>query len=221
MARTFQPRFEDLPGVVPVFPLTGVLLLPGGRLPLNVFEPRYLNMVEDVLGLGRMLAMVQPREDSGEAMEASPDLYSVACLGRIISFEETPEGRILVTLLGLNRFRIQDEEPLVRGYRRVRADYRDYAQDLAEPGAVTIDRARLFSVLQPFATRRGLNFNWDLMREVENRPLITALAMVCPFEPREKQAILEAVSAQARADLLLALLEMGAIESGDNGSQRQ
>ncbi|MBB4266689.1 LON peptidase substrate-binding domain-containing protein [Roseospira visakhapatnamensis] len=221
MLRSFQPRFEDLPAVVPVFPLTGVLLLPGGRLPLNVFEPRYLNMIEDTLGQGRMLAMVQPREDSGEALEAAPALYSVACLGRIVSFEEAPEGRLLITLLGLSRFRVRDEEPLVRGYRRVGADYSAFENDLADPGAVTIDRDRLFSVLQPFATRRGLNFNWDLMREVESRPLVTALAMICPFEPREKQAILEAVTLQERADLLLALLEMGAIESGDNGRQRQ
>jgi len=221
MVRTFQPRFEELPAVVPVFPLTGVLLLPGGRLPLNVFEPRYLSMVEDVLGQGRMLAMVQPREDSGEALEAAPELYSVACVGRIVSFEETPEGRLLITLLGLNRLHIRGEEPLYRGYRRVQADYAAFKQDLNEPEPITLNRDKLFAALKPFATRRGLNFNWDLMREVENRPLITALAMVCPFEPREKQAILEAVTAQERADLLLALLEMGAIESGDNGGQRQ
>jgi len=221
MVRTFHPRFDELPAIVPVFPLTGVLLLPGGRLPLNIFEPRYLTMVEDCLGQGRMIAMAQPREDSGEMLEEAPALYDVACLGRIVSFEETSDGRLLITLLGINRLRIVGEEPVERGYRRVRANYTQYDQDMAESDPVTVDRDRLFTVLRPFASRRGLNFNWDLMREVDSRPLVTALAMVCPFEPREKQAILEAATVQERADLVLALLEMGAIESGDNGGQRQ
>jgi len=221
MVRVFQPRFDELPRTVPVFPLTGVLLIPGGRLPLNIFEPRYLSMVEDALATGRMMAMVQPREASGEAEEADPALYSVACLGRIISFEEMPDGRITITLLGLNRFRIANELPLHRGYRRVEADYTDFADDLDEQKPPTIDRDRLFAALKPFAAHHGLSFNWDIMRDVETRPLLTSLAMVCPFEPREKQALLEAATPQDRADLMLALLEMGAIESSQGGTAPQ
>lgn len=223
MVRTFHPRFEELPGTVAVFPLTGVLLIPGGRLPLNIFEPRYLNMVEDALAAGRMMAMVQPRDSlpDAEPDEAPPALYDVACLGRITAFEETPDGRLSITLLGLNRFRLGEELPLHRGFRRVRADYAPFPHDLDDPVGLQIDRDRLFSVLKPFAARHGLTFNWDIMREVDTRPLVTSLAMVCPFEPREKQALLEAATPQDRADLMLALLEMGAIESSAGGTARQ
>jgi Lon protease-like protein len=220
MVRAFQPRFDELPQTVPVFPLTGVLLIPGGRLPLNIFEPRYLNMVEDALGAGRMMAMVQPREAAREAEEADPPVYDIACLGRIVSFEEMPDGRLTITLLGLNRFRIVEELPLLRGYRRAMADYAPFGQDLDEPAPADIDRDRLFKALKPFAARHGLAFNWDIMREVDTRPLLTSLAMVCPFEPREKQALLEAATPQDRADLMVALLEMGAIESS-GGMARQ
>jgi len=217
-----RPRVEDLPGTVAVFPLTGVLLIPGGRLPLNIFEPRYLNLVEDAMAAGRLMAMVQPREPR-EPMEetrdetGTPALYDVACLGRIISFEESGDGRLSITLLGLCRFRVGEELPLQRGYRRVRADYGPFAGDLEPPAEVSVDRDRLFAVLRPFASRHGLSFNWDLMREVDSAPLLTSLAMVCPFEPREKQALLEAATPQARADLMLALLEMGAMEPGEGG----
>ncbi|KAA5603887.1 peptidase S16 [Roseospira marina] len=221
MVRAFQPRFDELPETVAVFPLTGVLLIPGGRLPLNIFEPRYLNLVQDALANGRMMAMVQPRAASGEAEESEPDVYEIACLGRIVAYEETPDGRLTITLLGLNRFRITQELPLHRGYRRVTADYSGFAQDLDDSKTAEIDRDRLFTVLKPFASRHGLSFNWDIMREVETRPLLTSLAMVCPFEPREKQALLEAETPQDRADLLLALLEMGAMESSSGGTAPQ
>ncbi|WP_299439110.1 LON peptidase substrate-binding domain-containing protein [uncultured Rhodospira sp.] len=221
MVRTFQPRFDELPDTVPVFPLTGALLLPGGRLPLNIFEPRYLSMVEDALAAGRLMAMVQPRGDEAETQEATPALYDVGCLGRIISFEETPDGRLLITLLGLNRCRLGEELPLTRGYRRVRADYAPYPRDLDDTAPVDINRDKLFAALKPFAAGHGLSFNWDIMREVETRPLITSLAMACPFEPREKQALLEAETPQARAELMLALLEMGAIGATAGGGARQ
>ncbi|MBB4287579.1 LON peptidase substrate-binding domain-containing protein [Roseospira goensis] len=223
MVRTFHPRFDELPAVVPVFPLSGVLLLPGGRLPLNIFEPRYLNLVEDALGAGREMAMAQPRQSDqdGDTEEATPPLFDVACLGRIVSFEETSDGRLLITLMGLNRFRVGEELALHRGYRRVRADYGPYREDMDESPAVAIDRDRLFGVLKPFAARHGLSFNWDIMREVDTRPLVTSLAMVCPFEPREKQALLEAGTPQERADLMMALLEMGAMDTTGGGGARQ
>ncbi|MQX38069.1 LON peptidase substrate-binding domain-containing protein [Roseospira navarrensis] len=221
MVRAFQPRFDELPRTVPVFPLTGVLLIPGGRLPLNIFEPRYLSMVEDALAAGRMMAMVQPRQAAGEAEEADPAVYDVACLGRIVSFDEMPDKRITITLLGLNRFRIAEELPLYRGYRRAVADYTPYPEDLEEARPATVDRDRLFALLKPFASRHGLSFNWDVMKDVEMRPLLTSLAMVCPFEPREKQALLEADTPQDRADLMLALLEMGAVASSSGGSAPQ
>lgn len=221
-----RPRVEDLPTTVAVFPLTGVLLVPGGRLPLNIFEPRYLNLVEDAMASGRMMAMAQPREPRDPMEETRdedglPALYDVACLGRIVSFEETGDGRLAITLLGLSRFHVREELPMQRGYRRVRVCYHDFAGDLEPPAEMTVDRDRLFAVLKPFAARHGLSFNWDLMREVDSAPLLTSLAMVCPFEPREKQALLEAANPQARAELMLALLEMGAMDAGDGSGQPQ
>ena len=215
-------RPQDLPASVAVFPLTGVLLVPAGRLPLNIFEPRYLNLVEDAMATGRLMAMVQPRAPRDPMEETrddtgTPALYDVACLGRIVSFEESGDGRLSITLLGLCRFRVGEELPPQRGYRRVNADYAPFAADLDGPATVAVDRDRLFSVLKPFAARHGLAFNWELMREVDSGPLLTSLAMVCPFEPREKQALLEADTPQTRADLMLALLEMGALEAGDSG----
>jgi Lon protease-like protein len=207
----FHPRLADLPEEIAVFPLPGALLLPQGRLPLNIFEPRYLAMTLDALANGRMFGMVQPDARSPKG-PTGPGLYRVGCLGRLSSFSETEDGRLLITLTGLIRFRIAEELPLAAGgYRRVRADYADFAADLAveaEPPA--LDRAELLAALRPYFRARGIEANWEAVEQTADSMLVTTLAMVCPFEVPEKQALLEAPDGMERARMLVALMRMGA-----------
>ena len=205
----WAPKPSDLPAEIAVFPLTGALLLPLGRLPLNIFEPRYLAMTEDSLCQGRMFGMIQP--NAGEPGGAhGPSLYRVGCLGRISSFSETDDGRLLITLTGVARFSVAEELPMRRGYRRVRADYAAYLGDLEATPRLVLDRARLEESLRAYFRANRIEANWDAVRETPDAMLVTTLAMVCPFEPREKQALLEAPTLQDRADMLLALVEIGA-----------
>ena len=204
------PAYADLPAEIPVFPLSGALLLPQGRLPLNVFEPRYLAMVSDALAAGRMVGMIQP-DPVAEPGPTGPGLYRIGCLGRLTSFAETDDGRFLVTLSGVIRFRIADELAMNHGYRRVRVEYDRFRddRDLGET-AGGIDRAALLAALRPFFRARGIEANWDAVEQTADSMLVLTLAMICPFEPREKQALLEAEDAPARAAMLIALLQMGA-----------
>jgi hypothetical protein len=207
----FHPRLQDLPPEIAVFPLSGALLLPQGRLPLNIFEPRYLAMTEAALGAGRVFGMVQP--DAGRPDGATgPATYAVGCLGRIGSFSETEDGRFLITLNGLIRFRIAEELPLAPGgFRRVRADYAPFAADLdAAASAPQLDRAMLVGALRGYFRARGIQANWEAVEKTDDALLVTSLAMVCPFSAPEKQALLEAPTPDARAAMLASLLEMGA-----------
>jgi Lon protease-like protein len=210
----FHPRLADLPPQIAVFPLTGALLLPQGRLPLNIFEPRYLAMTLDSLAAGRMFGMVQP-DAKAPKQQAGPGLYRIGCLGRLSSFSETDDGRLLITLTGVTRFRIAEELPLAAGgYRRVRADYADFAADLmvdeAEEAPAGVDRAELLSALRPYFRARGIEANWEAVEQTADAMLVTTLSMVCPFEAPEKQALLEAPDAAERARMLVALMRMGA-----------
>jgi Lon protease-like protein len=205
----WAPSAADLPREIAVFPLTGALLLPFGRLPLNIFEPRYLAMVQDSLGQGRMFGMIQP--NAGEAAGPNgPGLFRIGCLGRVSSFSETDDGRFLITLTGVARFTIVEELPLRHGYRRVRADYTAFEADLDATRKPVLDRQRLEESLRGYFRANRIDANWEAVRETPDAMLVTTLAMVCPFEPREKQALLEAPTLQDRADMLLALVEIGA-----------
>ncbi|PWS34464.1 peptidase S16 [Falsiroseomonas bella] len=204
----FHPAFADLPTEIPVFPLSGALLLPEGRLPLNIFEPRYLAMVEDSLGAGRMLGMVQG-DPSLPRIGSDSQLFKVGCLGRVSSFAETDDGRLLITLTGVIRYRIAEEIGGRRGYRRVRADYAAYEADLsAERPAPQLDRAALLGALQPYFRARGIEANWEAVEQTGDAMLVTTLCMVCPFDVREKQALLEVASVEERARMLVALMQM-------------
>lgn len=204
------PAFADLPAEIPVFPLSGALLLPHGRLPLNIFEPCYLAMTSDALAAGRMFGMIQP-DPGAERGPTGPGLYRIGCLGRLTSFAETEDGRFLITLTGLIRFRVIEELGLHRGYRRVRADYGPFRDDLdGREAPPTLDRTALLAALRPFFLARGIDANWDAVDQASDAMLVLTLAMVCPFEPREKQALLEAEGVEARAAMLIALLQMGA-----------
>jgi Lon protease-like protein len=211
-------RTDTLPNEFSVFPLPGALLLPGGRLPLNIFEPRYLAMIQDALGLGRVIGMVQP-DPSRPATPTGPGLYRVGCLGRITSFSETEDGRFLVTLTGITRFAISVELEMQRGYRRVRADLGRYATDLHGDTA-GVDREVLLDALRTYFIVRGFEANWEAIDEMPDGVLVSTLAMVCPFEPAEKQALLEAATTEERSKALLALLRIGAHVADDDNAGR-
>lgn len=200
---------DDLPATIPVFPLTGVLLLPHGRLPLNIFEPRYLAMTDDALKTDqRLIGMIQPTEPerAGELQK----LHRIGCAGRIVSISETEDRRYLMTLAGLCRFAISQEIDSVRGYRRVAADFSAFADDLKEDSARIDDRPRLLAGLRSFFARHEIKADWDSIQQAPDDRLIVTLAMVCPFEPAEKQALLEAPTLADRARTMIALLELAA-----------
>jgi Lon protease-like protein len=206
----FHPRPEDLPTEFAVFPLPGAFLLPRGKLPLNIFEPRYLAMVQDSLASGRMFGMIQP-DPNAPAAEHGEGLYSVGCLGRLSSFSETDDGRLLITLTGLIRFTIGAELGLRQGYRRVCGDFSRFMDDLTVARApVEVEREKVLTALRGYFARRSVDANWEAIRGLSDDGLVITLAMACPFEPVEKQALLEAPDDADRAATLLALLQMGA-----------
>jgi Lon protease-like protein len=219
---TFRPGFEELPRVVPIFPLPGVLLLPGGRLPLNIFEPRYLAMVRDALAGERAIGMIQPRGQAADIGAAK--VYETGCLGRITAFSETDDGRYLITLTGLIRFIVARELPLMEGYRRVAADYDRFRGDLeggAEDGpdgeTGAIDRARLLETLGTYFEAQGIESDWEAIEEAGDAALVTWLAMLCPFAAPEKQALLEVMSLPERASTMTAIMEMAIHEPDGTG----
>jgi Lon protease-like protein len=206
----FHPSLQDLPSEFAVFPLTGALLLPGGKLPLNIFESRYLALTLDSLAAGRMFGMIQP-DPHAASVDSGPGLYRVGCLGRLSSFSETDDGRLLITLNGLIRFTIDSELDMRHGYRRVRGDYSRYTADLdTAPQPIAVEREKLVEALRGYFVRRDVNANWEAIRRMPDEALVVTLAMACPFEPVEKQALLEAPTEAERAATLLALLQMGA-----------
>ncbi len=202
-----------LPSSLPIFPLSGALLLPRGRLPLNIFEPRYLAMVEDALGSGRLIGMVQP--SGGENAELVPPVYQVGCAGRITSFTETEDGRFLINLLGLCRFRIAEELPMERGYRRAKPDWEKFLGDLDQGVDPDIDRDKLMHVLRGYFKLQGITADWNAVQNTPNDTLISSLAMICPLAANEKQALLEAPDLHERAELLMALLEMASMPQAE------
>ncbi len=203
----FLVRLEDLPESFPLFPLPGALLLPGGRLPLNIFEPRYLAMTEDALAHRRVFGMIQTDQHK-PAGPTGPGLYRVGCLGRVSSFSETEDGRYLLTLTGLIRFKVSVELEMRRGYRRARADFAPFAADLEPPEEPRLDRPALLAALRAYFVHRGFDANWDAIEQMPDATLVVTLCMVCPFEPREKQALLEAATPSDRAAALLTLLRI-------------
>lgn len=208
-------KLTDLPDSLPVFPLGGALLLPQGRLPLNIFEPRYLAMIEDCLGQGRYLGMVQP-DKRLPISDSGPGLYRIGCLGRITAFEETEDKRYLVTLTGISRFTIIEETVGKQGYRRVRAGLSGYADDLAQivPPVFPFPRQDLQDALLRYFTAARLEANWSAMNEMEDADLLNSLCMACPFTIEEKQALLEARTIALRATALKTLFEIHSFDSG-------
>ena len=204
-----------LPTILPIFPLTGVLLLPRGRLPLNIFEPRYLAMTRDALAGDRLIGMVQPSNPG--ASGDNPPVYPMGCAGRITSFAETEDERFLITLTGTCRFRIRDELPLLEGYRRVVPEWSEFARDLGSEDEPAFDRERLMRGLKGYFQQHQISADWGAINSVPGERLVTSVAMVCPFEPSEKQALLEASDLNERARLLTAMVEMALMHTSGVG----
>jgi Lon protease-like protein len=209
-----NPLDAPPPAVLPVFPLTGSLLLPGNWLPLNVFEQRYRNMIEDAGRAEPWIGMIQPftpQQDNWPALDeppADPQLYTVGCAGRIERCEPQPDGRYHVLLKGFSRFRVREELPPARGYRRVLADYAEFAADLAEPDA-DLDPGPLLAAVRVFGQAQGLSFDLDVLAALPGVALLNGLAAALPFQPAEKQALLEAAGPRERRQMLLTLMGMG------------
>ncbi len=208
----------DLPRLLKVFPLPGALLLPHAELPLNIFEPRYLAMVSDALSGDRLIGMIQPANDEAD-LAGSPALKQVGCAGRITSFTETPDGRILITLSGICRFAIVTEVGSDRPYRQVEVDFEGFADDLTDSEDDDgVDRTSLLKVFQDYLAANDMSADWDQVKAASTEALVNTLAVLAPYAPRDKQALLEAKDLKSRADVLIALTEMALARQGSGSS---
>jgi len=197
---------EDLPPTLDIFPLTGLVLLPRGQLPLNVFEPRYLALVDSALSGTRLIGMIQPTQHEDKVLK--PALSAIGCAGRLTSYRESDDGRYLITLTGVCRFRVAEELETDAPYRIVKPDFAPFVGDLAPVAEGDFPRDRLLAALRDYLSRRDLKADWRSVMGAAPEALVNALAMLCPFEPAEKQALLEAPGWLERVDTLIALLEM-------------
>jgi Lon protease-like protein len=199
-------NLPDLPATIPVFPLTGALLLPRAQLPLHIFEPRYLAMLEDALKTPeRLIGMVQPCGGGRD----EPRLHSIGCAGRVTAFSETEDGRYMITLSGRSRFRVRDEVEGFTPYRRCDVDWAGFEADRAKAAEsdANFDRDALFGLLNRYFTETGLSTDWDSLKEADPELLINSLSMLLPLDPEDKQALLEAPSLSTRRETLVTLIE--------------
>ncbi|HZD24845.1 MAG TPA: LON peptidase substrate-binding domain-containing protein [Alphaproteobacteria bacterium] len=217
-----QQSYGPLPKRIPIFPLPGVLLLPKARLPLNIFEPRYLDMVRDAMAGERLIGMVQPLGPGRDGR--CPPVYGIGGAGRITSFRETDDGRFLITLTGLSRFRIVEEVAAETRYRQVLADWESFGADRDTTATVddsAIDRNRLMAALRAYLAMVDLPADWNTIEKAPTGPLIDNLAMICPFGASEKQALLESPDVLERSRIITALVEMAVLHiAGGHGGER-
>jgi len=208
----------DLPDVIPIFPLPGALLLPRAQLPLHLFEPRYLAMLDDALKTdSRLIGMVQPYD----AADGSSRLHTIGCAGRVTAMSETEDGRYMITLSGMSRFRVVAEVEGFSPYRRCSVNWAGFEADLGESEEdPEMDRAALMALLERFFDERGLSTDWDSMDGAAPEMLVNSLSMLCPFEPEERQALLEAPSLVTRRETLVTLIEY-ALHGGDEHRMMQ
>lgn len=211
--------FSDLPATVPLFPLAGAVLLPKAQMPLNIFEPRYVAMIDAALSSDRVIGMIQPDFASGKTEEPVPPLVGIGCLGRIIAVQETGDGRYLVTLTGIARFRLEEELATLTPYRIGRIAPAGFAEDFGTGlGEDEVDRDGLVKTLRAYLEANDLEADWDSIDRASTEILVNALAMMSPYGPAEKQALLEAPDLRTRAETLVALTEVDlARRSRDEG----
>ncbi|WP_027037505.1 LON peptidase substrate-binding domain-containing protein [Mesorhizobium ciceri] len=212
---------KDLPSTIPIFPLEGALLLPGGRMPLNIFEPRYLQMVDEAIAGPRLIGVIQPSLDGALRGDGEPELCNVGCAGRIIAFSESGDGRYLISLQGVCRFRIAHELTVKTPFRQCKPA--PFLTDLDEDEAGNeIDRPSLLKAFRAYLQANDLEADWESVSRAENAMLVNALSMMAPYGPAEKQALLEAADLRTRAETLIAITEMAlARENEDFGSSLQ
>lgn len=198
---------EEMPDSIPVFPLAGALLLPRGHMPLNIFEPRYLAMIDHALGADRLIGMIQPE---GEGSDGAPaPLHRIGCVGRLTEFAETGDGRCIITLTGVARFRIVAELTVATPFRQFRVDFLPFARDFVpRTGEEEVDREALLGALRTFSDAKSVEIDWDGISRAPNEALVNALSMMSPYGAREKQALLEAADLKTRAELLVAITEI-------------
>jgi uncharacterized protein len=208
----------DLPQVIPVFPLPGALLLPRGQMPLNIFEPRYVAMIDDALRDGhRLIGMIQPdAAHTGAALK--PPLFRIGCVGRITQLAESGDGRYLIELTGVARFRVEQELDVKTEYRQCRVTYVPFADDfIARKGEVLVDREAVLNALRNFMKANNLQADWEGIDKAPNEALVNALSMMSPYGPAEKQALLEAPDLKTRAELLVAITEIELAKKNTEG----
>lgn len=203
----------DLPQTIPIFPLGGAILLPRGVLALNIFEPRYLNMIDDALAGDRLIGMIQPA--IGQEEEAAPDLSAVGTIGRITAFSEADDGRYLITLTGICRFDIESEIDAGTPYRQALISYDAFADDFSPATGERIDRTGMIRALKSYASLHGFQVDWESVEQAPTETIINVAAQICPFDTAAKQAMLEALTLENRAHALLALLEWDAAAGDD------
>ena len=216
MEHPFIIEFGKLPKELNIFPLAGALLLPRGRLPLNIFEPRYINMVLDSLGEQRLIGMVQTRQNNESIVPNDAPFFNIGCAGKIVSFSETSDGRIILTLEGDCRFNVAAECEMRNGYRRIRTDFAPYSIDMDEPPEC-VDRRSFENLLKNYFKIEQIKVDWELIEKTEDKLLIANLGMMCPFNNQEKQALLEARDFIHMTEIMTSLMEM-AIRSRDASS---
>jgi hypothetical protein len=210
---------EAVPAVIPVFPLPGALLLPRGQMPLNIFEPRYLAMIDDALRSGdRLIGMIQPDPTRPGADPDKPHLFQVGCVGRMTQFAESGDGRYLIQLTGVARFRIAEELSVTTPYRQCRVTYQPFVDDFTpRMGEDEVDRKALLRALTSFLKSNNLKADWEGIENAPNEALVNALAMMSPYDAAEKQAMLEAPDLKTRAEILVAVTEIELAKSKTSG----
>ncbi len=209
---------SHLPSVIPVFPLTGALLLPRTELPMNIFEPRYLAMFGEAMSADRIVGMIQPHD--GDTQDV-PALSDIGCAGRITSYSETPDGRLLITLTGIARFKVLEEVETTTPYRRVHADYRPFASDFVIGlGVDQVNRGAVLKAFRDYLEANDMTTNWEDVESVNTEQLVNVLSLMAPYPALDKQALLEAPDLKARADTLVALTELALVKQGGTKGTR-
>lgn len=208
----FAPDFDKLPDTLPVFPLGGVLLLPGGNLPLNIFEQRYLDMIDTAMQSHRMIGMVQPKPLT-DVNATTSELHHIGCAGKIVEFNETSDGRYVIALNGISRFRIEEELETTTRFRQVKTSWDGFENDIYASECLGLNREKLVSLLRHYFAQEGMECEWSQINNASDGKLITCLSMICPFDAQEKQALLEVSGCKERAEMFMAMIDM-AIQSG-------
>jgi len=218
MPSPFMPKFADLPQELPIFPLAGAVAMPGIQLPLNIYEPRYLSMIGDVLATNHLMGMIQPL--SGQEEVEVPALHRIGCAGRVTSYSETNDGRIVIVLTGVCRFEVQGELEETRGYRRVRPHWGRFANDFLTVAGPLVNRERFLASLRSYVRPRGVEIPWDDLKGMDDLDLINLLIAHLPLPPEDKQALIETIELADRAELMRGLMDMASASSIEGVEQR-